>query len=186
MSRSFAIVGAGKVGSALARLLSEHGYEFLGAASRSTESAEAACEFAGAGTPHTAVAPLTRRAGLVFLTVPDDAIEQVCSQIARDKGFAEGAVVAHCSGALDSTTLAPAAEAGAHVGSMHPLQSFATAEQALSILPGSCCCIEGDHDAVDALRDVAHAAACRPMTLSSEGKPLSPAASTVALYLLHI
>ncbi len=184
MSRSFAIVGAGKVGSALARLLSEHGYEFLGAASRSTESAEAACEFAGAGTPHTAVAPLTRRAGLVFLTVPDDAIEQVCSQIARDKGFAEGAVVAHCSGALDSTTLAPAAEAGAHVGSMHPLQSFATAEQALSILPGFCCCIEGDEPAVRVLREVARALQCPPMTIPTEGKTLYHAAAVVACNFL--
>jgi len=184
MSRSFAIVGAGKVGSALARLLSEHGYEFLGAASRSISSAEAACEFAGSGTPYTEVPPLVRPADLVFLTVPDDAIQKVCSQIARGGAFGQGQVITHCSGALDSTILSPAAEAGASVGSMHPLQSFATAEQALSILPGSYCCIEGDDTAVELLREVAHALECPPMTIPTEGKTLYHAAAVVACNFL--
>jgi predicted short-subunit dehydrogenase-like oxidoreductase (DUF2520 family) len=184
MRCSFAIVGAGKVGRALARLLTGEGYDFIGAASRSRESAESACEFAGAGEPFSDPAALTARAELVLLTVPDDAIEDVCSDIAERDGFRQGSVVAHCSGALPSTILSGAREAGASAGSLHPLQSFATAEQVLKILPGSYCCIEGDSGAVEVLQGVARAADCNPMTIPTEGKTLYHAAAVIACNFL--
>ena len=184
MKSSFAVVGAGKVGSALARLLVQEGYEFLGASSRSPASAESACEFAGAGQVFSDPSALTPDADLVLLTVPDDAIEEVCAEISSRNGFREGSVVAHCSGALPSTILSGARRAGASIGSIHPLQSFATAEQALNILPGSYCCIEGDEGAVELLRDVAGAAGCTPMTIPTDGKTLYHAAAVVACNFL--
>ena len=153
----FAIVGAGKVGTALARLLVDAGYGFVGAAGRSLESAQAACRFVGSGKATTDPAEVTRAAGLVFITTPDDVIQSVCEELAAADAFSPGTVVAHCSGALSSAILASAREAGARVGSMHPLQTFATVEQAVELLPGSYCCIEGDPEAVAALEEVAGA-----------------------------
>jgi len=181
---TFAIVGPGKVGSALARALSLAGYTFLGAAGRSIESARRACEFAGGGWATTDAPELTRRARLVFITTPDDAIERACGELVARGAFARGAVVAHCSGALPSSVLAPARECGAHVGSMHPLQSFATAAQAVELLPGSFCCIEGDPEAVEVLRAAAEALGARVMQIPTEAKALYHAAAVVACNFL--
>jgi len=180
MNVRFAIVGAGKVGTALARLLARAGYEFVGAASRSLESARAACEFAGAGKASSDAAGLVRGAELVFVTTPDDVIRSVCDELARAGAFRPGSVIAHCSGALPSSVLERARAAGAHVGSLHPLQSFATVEQAVAILPGSYCCIEGEPQAVDVLRQVADSLQMHVMTIPTEMKALYHAAGCMA------
>jgi len=184
MPPRFAIIGAGKMGTALARLLSQAGYGFIGAASRSLDSARRACELVGAGEPTTDAPALTRSAGLVLLTVPDDAIARVCRELAAASAFGEGAVVAHCSGAYDSTVLAPARACGASVGSMHPLQTLATVEQAMQALPGSFCCVEGDPHAASVLSDVARAFGGRVMSIPTEGKPLYHAAAVTACNFL--
>ena len=184
MSVRFAIVGAGKVGAALARLLSGAGYGFLGAASRSIESARRACDFAGAGRAVADAVDLTCDAELVFITTPDDAIEEVCRRLSERGAFAAGTVVAHCSGALASTILQPARDSGAHTGSLHPLQSFATAEQAVELLPGSCCCIEGDAEAVGALQAAAEAMGARAMNIATDSKALYHAAAVVSCNFL--
>lgn len=180
MSVRFAIIGAGKVGTALAKLLADAGYEFVGAASRSLESAQAACAFAGAGTATSNASELTHGADLVFITTPDDTIESVCDELAQAGAFTSGSVVAHCSGALPSTVLEGARKSGAHIGSMHPMQSFATVEQAVRILPGSCCCIEGEPEAIAVLEGAARALAAHVLTIATEDKALYHAAGCVA------
>jgi len=178
--RSFAIVGPGKVGSALAKLLCRAGYRFIGAAGRRPDSARRACEFAGCGRPTTRAAEVTREAELVFITTPDDAIATVCLELAQQRALRPGAVLAHCSGALASEVLAPARGLGASVGSMHPLQSFATAEQAVQLMPGSFCCIEGDEPARGVLHEAALALGARAMSIPTEGKALYHAAAVVS------
>jgi predicted short-subunit dehydrogenase-like oxidoreductase (DUF2520 family) len=69
------------------------------------------------------VQALTSR--VVLLTVPDDAIPAVASELAQIGGDEwRGLIVLHTSGPLDSTVLSPLKSCGAAVGSMHPLQSF--------------------------------------------------------------
>jgi len=177
---SFAIIGAGKVGSALARLLAERGYQFIGAASRSMESARAACSFAGTGQATTDPTELTPEADLVFITTPDEVIGTVCAHLGHARALKERSVVAHCSGALPSSVLADARACGAHPGSLHPLQTFASAEQAVGLLPGSWCCIEGDEAAAEALRRVAASLNMHTLTVRTELKPLYHAAAVVA------
>ncbi len=178
MSMPFAIVGAGKLGTALAVLLSRASYPFVGAVNRTLASAQSACDAAGAGTASTDAADVLSGAELVFITTPDDAIGTVCAELAPH--LPEGAVVAHCSGALPSSVLAPAGAAGSHVGSLHPLQTLATVEQAVELLPGSYCCIEGDPEAVDVLEGVARAIGARPLVIATESKALYHAAAVMA------
>ncbi|MFP4028628.1 MAG: Rossmann-like and DUF2520 domain-containing protein [Candidatus Brocadiia bacterium] len=180
MPVEFCIVGAGKVGPSLAHLLHEAGWIFVGAADHSMESAKAACQFVGEGEAASNPAEIASQAKLTLITTPDEAIEDVCGEIAENGGFDAHSIAAHCSGALSSDVLEPARARGAAVGSMHPLQSFATRQQALRLIPGSYCCVEGDPAAVGVLTDAAEAIGMESMSIPTENKSLYHAAAVMA------
>jgi predicted short-subunit dehydrogenase-like oxidoreductase (DUF2520 family) len=141
-----AFVGAGKVGTALASLLHERGVD-VAIAGRTAQSGKRAARTAGLDPERAKdVAAAVEGARIVFLTVPDDAIEQVCREIADAGGWRPDHGVVHCSGALPSTVLASAETAGAQIASFHPLQAFADVDAAIRQIPGSAFAIEGDPD----------------------------------------
>ncbi len=186
MARDFCIIGAGTVGTALAYLLSRGPWEFVGAASRSFGSARRACKYVGDGIPADNPADLVSVVDLVFITTPDDAIADVCGDLADENSFRRGMVVAHCSGALGSDVLADSLPAGVHAGSLHPLQTFATIDSAVDLLPGTYCCLEGDERARQVLQDVVETMGARPFTIPTEKKPLYHAAAVMACNYLTV
>ena len=115
-----------------------------------------------------------------MITTPDGIIETACRQIADAGGFRRGQTVLHCSGALPSTILSAAAEAGAHTGSMHPMQAFAAIATEESPFKGIVMAVEGSKDAVTAAREMVTALGARPFTIRTEGKMLYHAAAVVA------
>lgn len=186
MSRDFCIIGSGKVGTALAYLLSGGPWEFVGAGSRSFESARRACKFVGDGIPADNAAELVSVVDLVFLTTPDDVIVEVCQTLADAGAFRAEMVVAHCSGALPSTALSDCLPEEAHAGSMHPLQTFATVDSAVDLLPGTYCCVEGDERAKEVLQQVAQTVGARSFTIPTENKSLYHAAAVMACNYLTL
>jgi predicted short-subunit dehydrogenase-like oxidoreductase (DUF2520 family) len=134
--RSVAILGAGKVGSAVGAALRAAGVRVAAVTAASVESAERAAAVTGAQALADNAAAASR-ADIVLLTVRDDAIHHVAAEVAAAGGFRPGQLVAHMSGALPLSALEPASDAGALVGCAHPLQTFATYEQAARDLPGS-------------------------------------------------
>ena len=128
--QTVAIIGAGKVGSILAKNLCKQGYELVGIASRTHESADKlACQF---GVPGVIKASnITQYADIVFIATPDRCIGPVVEEVAQDGGFRPGQFVLHTSGGVSVETLSPANNSGAFIGSMHPLQSFADTESAI-------------------------------------------------------
>jgi predicted short-subunit dehydrogenase-like oxidoreductase (DUF2520 family) len=176
---AIAIVGAGKVGSALAILLQKKGYPIAGVASRSIVSAERLAPVLNCPKdeePHE----LTRRAGLVFITTPDREIGRTAKAIADKGGFRPGQVVAHTSGAHSAQELQGAKEAGALVVSLHPLQSFADVQDARDHLSGSYFALEGDEDALPLARRVVHDLGGKAFVIGAKDKPLYHAAACVA------
>ena len=187
MKPTFAIIGCGKVGMALAEYLSKAGYRPIGFSSRSLSSARQAAEIAGVPEcwfENIWDAPKT--ADIVFITTPDELIKESCRIIGENKGFPENAVVFHCSGALASTELASAkschAEIGVKIGSMHPLQSFAAIKIGKSGNPfeNIIMAVEGDPAAVEKARTIAVDLGAKPFTIKTEGKILYHAAAVVA------
>jgi predicted short-subunit dehydrogenase-like oxidoreductase (DUF2520 family) len=174
-----AIIGPGKVGTALGVLARRAGWSVRGVAGGRVGRARAATETIGdarTGSP----ADVASTAGLVLLTVPDDAVRDVCEELSAAGAVGEGTVVAHCSGALDSEVLSTARDLGAAVGSMHPLQTFPTVEAAIERMLGTFFFIEGDEGAVEALEAFASAVGGRPVRIDARAKPLYHAAAVLA------
>ncbi len=112
------IVGAGRVGQALAHTLWTRGYTITAVYSRSPDSAARLAAKVDAQTVNTAD-QVANRAQLILLTVPDDAIRLVCEQLAVND-LTDRAVV-HTSGATPLNDLQAAKRRGALIGGLHPI-----------------------------------------------------------------
>jgi len=180
MKPSFAIVGCGKVGTALGIFLTAAGYRAAGFASKNLSSAEQAADSVQSDRFSDVPWEVTGNADIVFITTPDSAITGICDSIAQNKGFADNAVVLHCSGALPSTILSSAKTCGAHLGSMHPLQSFATALYSTNPFQGIIVAVEGEANAVEVSKQIAADLGATSVTILTAAKTLYHASAVVA------
>jgi predicted short-subunit dehydrogenase-like oxidoreductase (DUF2520 family) len=174
-------IGAGKVGTALAALLHARGADIAAVAGRTPQSSRKMALGAGLSASVAKTrADVLQSASIIFLTVPDDAIEPLCDEIGREGGWRPGVGVVHCSGALPSTILHAAHDAGALIASCHPLQAFANLAAALDNMPGSTFALEGDPALVAQLERLVDALGGSPLHLLAENKTLYHAAAVVA------
>lgn len=175
---SIAIIGAGKVGSALGILLQQKGYAVAAVASRTRQSAEQLAH--RLNCPVLTNREAAARAELVFITTPDRSIAPVAAEIAQTGGFRPGQVVAHTSGAHAASELQGVRETGALAVSIHPLQSFAEVQAAMTNLPGSYFALEGDEAALPLARQVVEDLNGKWFTISAADKPVYHAAACIA------
>lgn len=141
------IIGGGRVGSCLAGYLKKAGMLAGITASAPEHSRKLAEKF---GTEYLSNDQLLQKADIVLLTVPDRSIGSVAAGL--DRNAAAGRVVLHCSGSLGLEPLAVLQEAGAHTGSLHPLQSFAGGSTGLQ---GVYMAVDGDVQARQAAEKLA-------------------------------
>ena len=175
-----AIIGAGKVGTALAVLAARAGLRVAAMGGRDPARTAAAAAGVSSTTAATGVVQAARTGRIVLLCVSDEAIAPVLDELVRASALPAGGVVAHCSGALGSEVLAPARRLGCAVGSFHPLATFPTVQRAVEKLGGSYCFIEGDAPAAEALAQLARRIGAVPVAMSSQAKPLYHAAAVMA------
>ncbi len=174
-----AIVGAGKVGSALALLLSRKGYPVAGVASRSISSARrVAVELSVPATDQPE--EVTAGADVVFITTPDREIARVAGQINDRGGFRHGQVVFHTSGAHPADEVGAARLSGALAASLHPLQSFADVKMTMENLPGSYFALEGDEGTLALAEQIVLDLDGRSFSIAAVDKPLYHAAACIA------
>lgn len=155
--KTVAIIGAGRVGGAIGRLLAKAGYPIAAVTARTRETAEKAALFIGASRTTTDAVTAAASADIVFITTPDGAIRPVCEDVAARGGFRKGTVVIHTSGAQTIGLLEAAQRAGAYRAVLHPLQSVPTRELGEKNIPGSYFRIEADPEALDTARGLATA-----------------------------
>ena len=184
---SVAIVGCGTVGTAIGKLLGEAGYPISGVATSSLRTACRAAEVTGSERFSDCPWELTPGADVVFITTPDDLIQDTCKRISEHRGFERNTVVLHCSGAMSSDILSSARSCGAVVATLHPLQSFASVDQAVSLVPDSYCTIEGDESALPIVRQMVKALGGILLEITAEKKTLYHAAAVAASnYLVSV
>lgn len=185
---AIAIVGAGRVGRTLGRLLAAVGHRITTVSCRTRAAAEQAVAFIGAGQPCAyGAAPLDfpqECRSVVCITTPDQAIASIAARLAHDQSVWPGVVVLHCSGALSSTVLHVLRACGAQVGSMHPLYAFGTPIADPEVLRGVYWCIEGDSAATDVARALIADLHGQASEIQPEHKILYHAAAAVAGNLL--
>lgn len=179
MPPTLAIVGAGRLGRALGRLLRDRGWRIGAVVTRSAATARTAVRAIGDGTP---CAKPTRRvlaAEILLITTPDAAIRPVADELAS-MGREEwrGKVVLHTSGALDHHELAALERWGAATGSLHPMQTFSP--KVKPHLEGVLFAIEGHSAALRVARRIARELGGVPVRLRAGAKPAYHAAGALA------
>src|SRR5258705_12326099 len=157
------IIGAGRVGTGLALSFAGRGCAVVAVASRSIASAKRLARRVPGGRAVSSPQEAAERADLVFLTVPDDAIEAVASGIR----WRAGAACVHCSGAADLDLLSRAAAEGALVGGFHPLRMFG--EIGSFDMRGCAIAIAGPEALARELDRLSRAIRARPLALPQGG-----------------
>jgi predicted short-subunit dehydrogenase-like oxidoreductase (DUF2520 family) len=174
-----AIIGAGRVGTALAVLLARAGHRI--SAVSGGERTRGRAERFLPGVPLLAPAEAARAAVTVVLGVPDDRIAATCAELAGAGAFASSRFVVHLSGSVPLVALDPARDAGAVVFSLHPLQTAPTVEDAIERLPGSGMAVTAWEESGYATGErLARDAGGRPFRIADGAKPLYHAAAVFA------
>lgn len=117
------IIGAGKVGAVLGAALRAAEHQIVGVHAVSEASRERA-EMLLPGVPVLQIPEILRRAELVILAVPDDALAEVVSGLAAAGHWQIGQLVLHTAGRYGTEVLEPATKAGAIGLAVHPAMTF--------------------------------------------------------------
>lgn len=131
------IIGGGRVGCCLAGYFKQAGILAGITAASDIHSKQLSEQFS---LPYQTNAVLWQNADVILLTVPDRFIAAVALELTEQNQCFEKTVL-HMSGSLGLDVLNPLAKQGAHVGSLHPLQSFAGGETNLT---GVYMAVDGD------------------------------------------
>ena len=142
--RGVAIVGPGRVGQAMGKLLHRAGVPVLFVVARRMAAAKRAVQFIGAGRPLALEDRRFTEAPVVLLTTTDTALQLVAQSLSRLRNDWSGKVVLHTCGSLPASVLSPLKRKGAAIGSIHPFQTFPNPAAGARSLMGSFWGIEGD------------------------------------------
>ena len=149
-------IGAGKVGKALGLYFKSHGLAISGYYSRTAASAQEAAALTDS-RPFATLKALADASDVVFITVPDQAIEEIDRQAAaiiRAYPVKPEITWVHVSGAHPSDCLAELKRESCAVGSMHPLQSFGEPVSSAARLSQVWFTVEGTEKAVRTAQDI--------------------------------
>ena len=176
------IIGGGKVGCCLAGYLKQQLQGIT--ASSEAHSLQLAERF---GLKPCTNVELVQRADVLLLTVPDRLIGAVAEQLVHEcaesaateadsKQSLMGKIFLHCSGSMGLEALAPLQREGAHVGSLHPLQSFAGGATQLA---GVYMAVDGDEAACAAAQQIAVAMGGHPFQVPAAERAAYHAAACI-------
>jgi predicted short-subunit dehydrogenase-like oxidoreductase (DUF2520 family) len=129
-----AIVGAGRVGTAVGVLLDRAGHHVVAVAGRAATAERAATWLPG--VPLLPPPDAAALGELVLLAVPDDALGPVASELGAAGAVHPETWVAHLSGAIGLEVLDQLARLTDRRLAVHPLQTFPDVATAIGALPG--------------------------------------------------
>ncbi len=196
-----AIVGAGRLGTALGLALKSIGCKIEVVAAKRASSARRAAKIFGAETVALSAHQLGRpapgqlerleRCSLMLIATPDDTVATVAKRLSEvlesertpgsgKRSSAVRRVVLHTSGALASDVLKPMHRSGFAIGSLHPLVAISESRSGAEILTHGFFSVEGDVAAVRMGRSIVSNLGGESFRIDSRRKALYHAAAVTA------
>jgi predicted short-subunit dehydrogenase-like oxidoreductase (DUF2520 family) len=175
-----AIIGTGKLGTALGYALSRRGNRIAALADRNLSSANETRRIIGEGTVFKKNVPAARLADWVILSVPDDEIVGVAEELAGSDIEWRGRSVFHCSGLHSTESLGPLKNRGAKTASIHPVQSFPRKKPSPEAFENIFFGLEGKGKALDEAKKIVRRLGGRYFILKPKDKPLYHTACSMA------
>ena len=177
--QSISIIGAGRVGSALAIALDRGAYRVDSVVYRSDRFLSF---LRSALPPETkflkSINDESLSSEILFITSGDPEIQAIAEDVAKHSTLPRFAF--HTSGSLSSSELSTLAEKGVLTGSMHPLAAVSNPESGAERFRGAYFCVEGDEEAVGLAKELATVIGGKPFSIPSESKPVYHAAAVMS------
>lgn len=183
------VIGAGRLGQALAIALQSSGYPVVALVARRRQKAEKAAALLhktlnrikpptlALGANELAQLPT---ADLILIATPDDLIAATAQKLSGLLRTPHRATVLHTSGALSSSALSSLAEKGFETGSIHPLVSISEPMSGAAALHGAFFCLEGSRKAKLLAETIVSDLGGSSFTIKPENKALYHAAAVMA------
>jgi predicted short-subunit dehydrogenase-like oxidoreductase (DUF2520 family) len=173
------VVGAGRVGTAVAVLLARAGHTIVAVTGRGPSRARADAHLHG--VPVLDPLEAVRGAETVLIGLPDDLIEPSVRELAEAGAWAAGSFVGHFSGARGLDVLRSVVPSGARPFAMHPLQTFTDVGTAVDRIPGSAIAVTAEDDEAWLVAErLSDDLLGEPFRLAEELRPLYHAAAVFA------
>lgn len=172
------VVSAGRVGSVLGAALARAGHHITAASGVSQASVRRAEQLLP-GVPLIPPDEVVRRADLILLALPDDALGPMVGGLAATGAFRPGQMVVHTSGAHGVDVLNAARDAGALPLALHPVMTFTGRQEDLQRL--ATCSVgvtaaEGDEAAFNVGEALTMEIGAEPVRIPEAARPLYHAA----------
>ena len=171
---NISIVGAGNVGTTLARMLHRAGNRIVAVMSSHKASAAKCGKLVACRNYSDDVSNIPPTTNLVLIAVPDRAIRSVAQSVATLPDLLFNRIsVCHTSGAMASDELESLARKGARVFSFHPIQTFPNQKSLsdqIASMRGVTFGIEGSRNALSIARGLARDLGCKTVVIPKEAK----------------
>jgi predicted short-subunit dehydrogenase-like oxidoreductase (DUF2520 family) len=178
--KTFSIIGAGRLGTALAAALVRRGWKLRLIVDTDARAARASRRLVGAGRTAASVGRASRPGDVVIIAVPDAAVGRVAASLAASGPDWSGRTVLHTSGILPAGALGPVRERGARIASLHPVLSIPRKDAPASAFRGIVWGLEGDEPALVTAQAIVRNLGGHVLRLSEKEKPLYHAACALA------
>ena len=174
------IVGAGRVGCAIAIALKQKGYIISGIYSKSADSSNYLNNVLDLTLSNELIDTVIN-SEVIFITTSDKAIRDIVDQIANQKQNLDISCKTffHCSGALSSEEMNVLSQMGAYVGSLHPIQTFADKENGWKGLQDIYFGFEGDDKAKIFAEEIVKVLNSRMIIIDKDAKVLYHTAACI-------
>ena len=174
--RNVTVIGAGRVGGALAIALSRAGY----AIERVVHRGDRFVELLRKNLPETTVFAAEAAPGpeIVIIASGDPEIRGIAESLASS-GIVPGYTF-HTSGSLSSDELSPLAELGSRTASLHPLAALSDPIAGVDRLRGAYFCVEGQPEALRLAEKIVSDLGGRPFSIPTGSKALYHASAVMA------
>ncbi|GAA0784782.1 Rossmann-like and DUF2520 domain-containing protein [Hathewaya limosa] len=183
--KNISFIGAGKVGTSLAKYFKENNYNIAGFYSKSQASLKNTCDFLNI-SPFNSLDELVKNSDFIFITTPDDCIKHVWEQL-KNCGNLEKKYICHTSGSLSSKIFSNINSFGAYEFSIHPMWAFSDKYNSYKNLKNSYFSIEGNEEKLPIIKKFINSLGNNSFTITSKNKSLYHSASvTVSNFLLSL